>query len=116
MSPQIKCIFLRIHQYQVRIIYKPGLEVFITDWLSRHNHMENKDEEMHGMDVRVDAIQMSMNIPECMSIPQIQQVTVQDEHLQWLKREHHCRMARNERLGTMRHKNLLVIQRCHDSD
>ena len=44
--------------------------------------MENKDEEIHGMDVRVDAIQTSMSIPECMSIAQIQQVTVQDEHLQ----------------------------------
>ena len=37
------------------------------------------------MDVRVDAIQMSMNIPECMSIPQIQWAAVQDDHLQWLK-------------------------------
>ena len=47
--------------------------------------MENKDEEIHGMDIMVDAIQMSVNIPECMSTQQIQQVTAQDEHLQWLK-------------------------------
>ena len=26
-----------------------------------------------------------MNVPECMSIQQIQQATAQDEHLQWLK-------------------------------
>ena len=44
--------------------------------------MENKDEEIHGMDVRVDAIQTSMNVPECMSMQQIQQATAQDEHLQ----------------------------------
>ena len=44
--------------------------------------MGNKDEEIHDMDIRVDAIQTSMNIPECMSIPHIQQATVQDEHLQ----------------------------------
>ena len=37
------------------------------------------------MDVRVDAIQTSMNILEYMSIQQIQQATAQDEHLQWLK-------------------------------
>ena len=47
--------------------------------------MENKDEEIYDMDVRVDAIQMSINTPECMSIPQMQQATVQDEHLHWLK-------------------------------
>ena len=47
--------------------------------------MENKDEEIHGMDIRVGTIQTSMNIPECMSIPQIQQATAQDEHLQQLK-------------------------------
>ena len=83
LSQQIQCILLRIHQYQVRIIYKPGL--FIADWLSQHNHMENKDEEIHGMGIRVDAIQTSLNVPECMSIQQIQQATAQDEHLQWLK-------------------------------
>ena len=49
------------------------------------NHTENKDDEIHGMDIRVEAIQTSMNILECMSIPQIQQATAQDEHLQWLK-------------------------------
>ena len=85
LSQQIQCILLRIHQYQVRIIYKPGLELFIANCLSWHNYMENKDEETHGMDVRVDAIQISMNEPECMSIQLIQQAIVQDEHLQWLK-------------------------------
>ena len=47
--------------------------------------MENKDEKIHDMDIRIDAIQTSMNVSECMSIQQIQQATVQDEHLQWLK-------------------------------
>ena len=37
------------------------------------------------MDIRVDAIQMSTNVPECMSVQQIQKATEQDEHLQWLK-------------------------------
>ena len=64
------------------IIYKLGPELFIADWLSRHNHTENKDEEMHGMNVKVDTIQTTMNISECMSILQIQQVTLQGQHLQ----------------------------------
>ena len=37
------------------------------------------------MDIRVDAIQSTTDIPECMSISQIQQTVVQDEHLQCLK-------------------------------
>ena len=81
---QIQHFLLRINQYWVRI-YKLGPELFITDWLPQHNHRENKDEEIHGMDVRVDAIEMSMNNAKCMSVQHIQQATAQDEHLQRLK-------------------------------
>ena len=31
----IQCIFFRIHQYRVRILYKLGPEIFIAVWLSR---------------------------------------------------------------------------------
>ena len=85
LSQLIQHILPRIHQYQVIIIYKQGQELFIADWLSRHNHMEKRDEDIHGMYVMVDAIQVSLNIPECMSIQQIWQVSGQDEHLQQLK-------------------------------
>ena len=33
----------------------------------------------------MDAIQTSLNVPECMSVQQIQQATAQDKHLQQLK-------------------------------
>ena len=82
MSQRIQCILLRIYQFWVRILYKLGLELFITDWLSRYNHTENKDAEIHGMDIKVDAIQTTTNIPECMSIPQILQAIMQDKNLQ----------------------------------
>ena len=82
LSQRIQCILLRIHQFQVRILYKPGPELFIADWLSRHNHIENKDADIHGMDIKVNTIQIMTNIPECISIPQIQQATAQDDHLQ----------------------------------
>ena len=62
----------------------PGPDLFITDWLSRHNHTVNKDAEIPGMDIRIDAIQTATNIPVCISIPQLQQVTAQDDHLQRL--------------------------------
>ena len=85
LSQWIQCIILRIHQYRVRILYKLGPEIFIADWLSRQKHKENKDAAICGMDIRVDAIQASTNVPECMSIQQIQHATAQDEHLQQLK-------------------------------
>ena len=34
--------------------------------------MENREEAIHSMDVMVDAIQMSVNVPECLSVQQIQ--------------------------------------------
>ena len=37
------------------------------------------------MDIRVDVIQSTTDIPKCMSILQIQQTTAQDVHLQCLK-------------------------------
>ena len=37
------------------------------------------------MDIRVDTIQSMTDSPECMSISQIQQAMMQDEHLQHLK-------------------------------
>ena len=37
------------------------------------------------MDIRIDAIQNVTDIPECMSILQIQQASAQDKHLQCLK-------------------------------
>ena len=51
LSQRIQCILLRIHQYRVRIFYKPGLEFFIANWLFRHNHKENRVEAIHGMDM-----------------------------------------------------------------
>ena len=43
LSQHIQHILLKIHQYRVQIIYKPGPDIFIADWLSRHNHVEGKD-------------------------------------------------------------------------
>ena len=37
------------------------------------------------MNIHVDAIQTATNIPQCMLIPQLQQATARDNHLQWLK-------------------------------
>ena len=65
LSQHIQCILLKIHQYRVQIIYKPGPEIFIADWLLRHNHAEGKDKAIKGMDIWVDTIQSATDMPEC---------------------------------------------------
>ena len=85
LSQCIQHILLNIHQYRVHILYKPGPDIIIADWLSQHNHQEGKDEPIWHMDIRVDAIQSATDIPGCITISQIQQAMAQDEHLQCLK-------------------------------
>ena len=85
LSQCIQCILLKMHQYRVQILYKPRPEIFIADRLLWHNHKEGKDEPIQDMDIRVDAIQSTTDISECISISQIQHTMVQDEHLQHLK-------------------------------
>ena len=85
MAMLSQCILPKIHQYRVQIIYKPGPKIFIADWLSQHNHKEGKDKSIRDMDIRIDAIQSVTDIPECISIKQIQQTSVQDKLLQCLK-------------------------------
>ena len=67
LSQCIQCILLEIYQYRVQIIYKPGPEIFIADWLSQHNHEEGKDKPIKDMDIRIDAIQSVTDIPECVT-------------------------------------------------
>ena len=71
LSQHIQHILLKIHQYRVQIIYKPGPDIFIADWLSRHNHIEGKDKPIKDMDIQVDAIQSATDVPECVSVVEI---------------------------------------------
>ena len=72
---RLQLILLRIHQYGINIIYKPGLDLFMADLLSRQNHKEDKDEEIEGIQVNVNNIETSTNIPECMMICELQHET-----------------------------------------
>ena len=85
LSQRIQWILLRIHQYRVSFIYKPGLDLFIVVWLSRQNHKVNKGTQILGMQLNIDAIQTTTNIPDCMTIHKLKQAMSQDEHLQCLK-------------------------------
>ena len=70
---------------RVRIIYKAGPDLFIADCLSRQNHKEKEDAKIPGMQLNINAMQATTNIPDCMTIHELQHVTSQDEHLQQLK-------------------------------
>ena len=80
----IQCIMLKIHQYRVQIIYKPGPKIFTADWLLSHNHTEGMDKAIKGMDIQVDTIQSVTDMPG-LSMAEIQHVSSQDHHLQQLK-------------------------------
>ena len=81
----MQCIMLHIHHYSVKILYKPGPELFIVDWLSHHNYVESKDQEIPGMNVSTYIISTSLDIPLCTLIEDIQEAT-KDGELQILKR------------------------------
>ena len=76
---------LCIHQYWVYIIYKPGPDLYIADWLSRNNHTEGKDQEITGININMNAISTTGNNPGCTSIEDMQASTHEDAHLQKLK-------------------------------
>ena len=56
----------------MHILYKPGPDLYIADWLSRNHHVENKDWEIAGLNVSMLAINTSMGISICTSIENIQ--------------------------------------------
>ena len=56
--PRLQRILLQINQYNIRVLYKPGLQLCIVDWLSRHYHDEDKDEEIPGMSLSFSAVKI----------------------------------------------------------
>ena len=85
LSQCIQCILLKFINIGSKFCTNFGPEVFIAEWLSCQNYKEDKDEPIRDVDIRLDAIQSMTDIPECVSILQIQQTTAQGEHLQCLK-------------------------------
>ena len=66
LSKRLQMILLQIHQYFKRIPYKPGLQLFIADWLSRHNHNKGKDEEILAANLNINSTETCTDIQECM--------------------------------------------------
>ena len=85
VSQGLKIIVLCIHQYNIRILYKPGLHLFISAWLSRQSHDTNRDEEIPGgICIAINVIKLCTDIPEGMRTKEIRIATLDNEHLSLL--------------------------------
>ena len=76
---------LHIQQYMVCIIYKPGPDLYIADYLSQNNIAEDREQKITGMNVNLHAISTSVNIPICTSMEDVQVATRQDKDFQRLQ-------------------------------
>ena len=91
LSQRLQCILLIFHKYRVSIIYKPGPDLSIADWLSRQNHKEDKDDETQAIKINTIAIDTATDVPKYMPIYKMQQATAKANHLQQI-REHIIRV------------------------
>ena len=57
------------------------LQLFIADWLSRHHHETNRDKEISGMCITINAIESCTDIPGCITAEEIRVATLDDQHL-----------------------------------
>ena len=58
--------------------FKPGPDLFTTDWLSKQNHAGNKHKEIAGMKISTDAISTTTVRHTFLSIQYIQEATHND--------------------------------------
>ena len=52
------------------------------DWLSHHNHSENKDQEISGMNISIHTINTKVDMQICISIEDIKAATEMDAEIQ----------------------------------
>ena len=67
------------------ILYKPGSDWYVHDWLSRQNCTENKNEDIAEMKHSVDTVSTITDMLFCMLIEDTQEATQNDVHLQELE-------------------------------
>ena len=70
---------------QQSILYKPGPDLYIVDWLSWHNNTENRDQEMAGMSITMHTIGIVGDIRVCTLIEDIRAAVSEDAELQMLQ-------------------------------
>ena len=81
LSHTIQQMLLWIQQYNFRILYKTWPQLFIADWLLRHNHEKIRDEDIPGMCITISTIKSCIEIPDCMRSEETRQANLEDKHL-----------------------------------
>ena len=84
LSQWLQCILLRILQYEIHIIQTRTRPVH-SRLPIKQNHVENKDEEIDNLKLSIIAIDITTNVPACMTIQDIQGATHNDIYLQVLR-------------------------------
>ena len=69
-SERSQCILQKIHQYRIYIKNKLGTDLYITDWQLRQNDAENRDEEIAGLHLSINATDLATEMPTCMRVLQ----------------------------------------------
>ena len=54
LSQRLQRLLLHIHQYNMRLPYKHRPQLFIADWLPRHKHETNRDEEILELNITIN--------------------------------------------------------------
>ena len=85
LSQWLQCIMLHINQYSVCILYMPGPDLYILDWLSHHNHTKNRDQEIAGMSFSIHTLSKAIDVPVCTLIEDIRTATIEDAELPMLQ-------------------------------
>ena len=84
LSQRLQQIPLCLYQYRIQFLYKPSQQLYIAAWLSRHSHIEDKDEEITGMNLTISKVETCNSIPECMMAEEIRHTVHEDDHLNTL--------------------------------
>ena len=76
LSQRHQRILLRICQYYIRILYKPGPQLFIRYCLSKHMYVTNRVTY-----ITTCVIELYTDIPDCVAAKEIRIATLDDEHI-----------------------------------
>ena len=99
---------LRTLQYRIRILCKPGKDLFIADWLSWQNHKEFKHWKIPGMKISINAV---TDIQKFMSLQDMQQPTLPRLLSTATKRLCHTWMAHRQEWNSTGDVTILDFQR-----
>ena len=79
LSCRLQRILLQIHQYNMRILYKSGLQLFIATGYPDITIM--KDEEIQGRCITINTTESCIDISDCTKVEEIKIATLVDEHI-----------------------------------